>query len=221
MDTLVKYDGVKTVRSELGEHVILGQDSFVRDSILGDHVQLNRRNIIEESSIGSYSYTGPNAVIKVADIGRFCCLSWNVSITGNLHDPSHVSCHPFTRLSSFGFVKENQQLDKQRIVIGNDVWIGANACVLPGVTVGDGAVIGAGSVVTRDVPPYAVAAGCPAKVIKYRFDERTISRLIRIRWWDWPEDVIAENIESFEQAADDSVIGKLEKIRGSLNDRSL
>ncbi|MNI40841.1 Chloramphenicol acetyltransferase [compost metagenome] len=73
----------------------------------------------------------------------------------------------------------------QKIVIGNDVWIGANAVILPGVTLGDGAVIGAGAVVTKDVPPYAIVGGVPAKVIRYRFTPEEIEVLLRIKWWEW------------------------------------
>jgi acetyltransferase-like isoleucine patch superfamily enzyme len=78
------------------------------------------------------------------------------------------------------------------VKIGNDVWIGARVMVMDGVTIGDGAVIAAGSVVTHDVPPFAIVGGVPARVIKYRFDEQTIADLLRLRWWDLPDDVIVE-----------------------------
>jgi virginiamycin A acetyltransferase len=70
--------------------------------------------------------------------------------------------------------------------VGNDVWIGYGSTVMPGVTIGDGAIVGSCSVVTKDVPPYAIVGGNPAKVIRYRFDEVTIARLLELRWWDWP-----------------------------------
>ena len=138
------YEGAKAISCTLGENVILGQDTFVTDSTLGNGVQVNRRNIIEDARIGSHSYTGANTVIKVADIGKFCSISWNVSMTGNIHNYRRASAHPFTRLSSFGFVDKSEPLEKKRIHVGNDVWIGSNACILPGVEIGDGAVIGAG-----------------------------------------------------------------------------
>ncbi|HDZ8876661.1 hypothetical protein J4G66_16215 [Aeromonas dhakensis] len=80
----------------------------------------------------------------------------------------------------------------QKIKIGNDVWIGANAIILPGVTIGDGAVVGAGAVVTRDVPDYAIVVGVPAKVIRQRFNKKQISILKRICWWDWDDEQIQE-----------------------------
>lgn len=80
------------------------------------------------------------------------------------------------------------------MVIGNDVWIGVNACVLSGVRIGDGAVVGACSVVTRDVPPYAIVAGNPARLVRKRFDDETIEELLKIKWWDWDIERIKENL---------------------------
>lgn len=82
------------------------------------------------------------------------------------------------------------------VIIGNDVWIGANAVILPGVTIGDGAVVAAGAVVAKDVAPYEIVGGVPAKRIRYRFDEDTIEKLLEIKWWEWEHSVIEENIES-------------------------
>jgi len=78
--------------------------------------------------------------------------------------------------------------------IGNDVYIGYHVIILSGVTIGDGAVIGAGSVVAGDVPPYAIVAGNPAHIVRYRFDEETITKLLEIRWWDWPDEKVKENV---------------------------
>lgn len=82
-------------------------------------------------------------------------------------------------------------------IIGNDVWIGANAIILQGVTIGDGAIIAAGAVVTKDVPPYAIVGGVPAKVIKYRFSDEVILKLLQIKWWDKPEEWIIQKLEKF------------------------
>jgi acetyltransferase-like isoleucine patch superfamily enzyme len=83
------------------------------------------------------------------------------------------------------------------IDVGNDVWIGEDVHILSGVTIGDGAIIGAGSVVTKDIPPYSVAVGNPAKVIKYRFTKTQIKKLLKIKWWEWEDNVIKERIEDF------------------------
>ncbi len=96
--------------------------------------------------------------------------------------------------------------NKGDIVVGNDVWIGYEAVILAGVTIGDGAIIGARAVVTRDVPPYTIVGGVPAKPIRKRFDEDTIARLLELRWWDWPEERIAQNIPAIQT-------GKLDRLQ--------
>lgn len=88
--------------------------------------------------------------------------------------------------------------NKGDIIIGNDVWIGFEAVILAGVTVGDGAVIGTRAVVTKDVPPYTIVGGVPAKPMKKRFDEDTISDLLCTKWWDWPNEKIARNIAAIQ-----------------------
>lgn len=84
--------------------------------------------------------------------------------------------------------KENKIKERKRIHIGNDVFIGVNVTVLDGVTIGDGAIIGAGAVVSKDIPPYAIAVGCPIKILRYRFSEEQRAKLQRLKWWDWNMD---------------------------------
>ena len=88
--------------------------------------------------------------------------------------------------------------NKGDIVVGNDVWIGYEAVVMAGVKIGDGAIIGARSLVTKDIPPYTIVGGLPAKPIRKRFSEETILRLLEIRWWDWPREKISENITAIQ-----------------------
>jgi virginiamycin A acetyltransferase len=85
-------------------------------------------------------------------------------------------------------------------VVGHDVWIGMKTVILPGITIGSGAVIAAKSVVSRDVPPYAIVAGNPAKVVKMRFDKRTVEHLLAVAWWDWPVDKISRNLDAIRGA---------------------
>jgi acetyltransferase-like isoleucine patch superfamily enzyme len=92
---------------------------------------------------------------------------------------------------------DSMSVSKGPIIIGNDVWIGFRSVILSGVTIGDGAVIYAGSVVTKDVPSYAIVAGVPAKIIRYRFDSKTIEKLVRIAWWNWSDDEIKDLIDDF------------------------
>ena len=113
---------------------------------------------------------------------------------GSEHRIDWVSTYPFPFFWSEAKSITGHPSTKGDVVIGNDVWIGFGATILSGVTIGDGAAIGACSVVTRDVPPYAIAAGNPVQVIRYRFDEETIQKLLQIKWWDWSEEKVTENI---------------------------
>lgn len=206
MSNIKLYRGANTVDSILQDNIIIGEDTFVQKSELGSGVQLNRRNIIIECKVGDYTYTGANTIIKCADIGKFCSISWNVSMTGNQHDYNLVTTHPFIHLKNFGFVDDRHPLEKQRVTVENDVWIGMNTSILPGIKIGSGAVIGAGSVVTKDVPPYAIVVGNPAKIIKYRFSDETISDLLEISWWNWPYGIIKKNINLFKRKAGPDII---------------
>lgn len=96
--------------------------------------------------------------------------------------------------------------NKGDIIIGNDVWIGYEAVILAGVTIGDGAIIGTRAVVTKDVPPYSIVGGVPAKSIRKRFDDETIVELLRLKWWDWSEEKIAQNIQAIKS-------GQVEQLR--------
>jgi virginiamycin A acetyltransferase len=130
-------------------------------------------------------------------IGRFVAIAAGVQfmMNGANHALAGFSTYPFQPLGFAGesdFTKDGL-MPKGDTVIGNDVWIGRDAIVMPGVRIGDGAIVGTGAVVTKDVPAYAVAAGNPAKVMKRRFDDQTIARLLAIAWWNWPADVIADN----------------------------
>ncbi len=133
-------------------------------------------------------------------MGRYCSLTPTTHLlTGGNHHPEFVSTCNF--LLQLGTGYKDIGANKGPIVIGNDVWSGFNTTVMSGVSVGNGAVIAAGAVVTKDVPPYAIVGGVPARVIKYRFDEPTIAALLRIGWWDWPEDKVRAHIEQLESPA--------------------
>ena len=206
------YENVKTINCELGDPVVIGEDSFLRDSRLDNYTQINRRNILENVSVGEGSYTGANTVLKHVRLGKYCSVSWNVSATGNMHDYRRITSHPFTYLKSFGIVEKNTPLNHQTINIGNDVWIGSNVCILAGVSIGDGAVIGAGGVVTKDVPPYAIIVGNPGRVLKYRYEEDIISLLEEAKWWDWSQSTIKDNIGLFNVKMTMGIAEKILKI---------
>ena len=140
-------------------------------------------------------------------IGRFCAIAEGASfiMNGANHAMSGFSTYPFN-IFGHGWEKGFDARDMGRLktaatpIIGNDVWIGMEAVILPGVTIGDGAIIGAKSVVSHDVPPYAIVAGNPGKVVKMRFDRNTVERLLDVAWWNWPVDKITRNLDAIRGA---------------------
>ena len=137
-------------------------------------------------------------------IGKFCSIACGAKFLFNSanHTMTSLSTYPFPLFfEEWGLEKQNvtQAWDnKGDIVIGNDVWIGYEAIIFAGVTIGDGAIIGTRAVVTKDVPPYTIVGGVPARPIKKRYNEETIAKLLKLKWWDWPEDIIAQNIQAIK-----------------------
>jgi acetyltransferase-like isoleucine patch superfamily enzyme len=125
------------------------------------------------------------------EVGAFSSIAGGARLfLGGEHRIDWVTTYPFNKLWDSAKLIEGHPKTKGSVSIGNDVWIGSEALILSGVTIADGAVIGARSVVTRDVPAYAVVAGNPAKIIRYRFNEECIKRLLVIKWWNWSDDQI-------------------------------
>jgi acetyltransferase-like isoleucine patch superfamily enzyme len=109
-----------------------------------------------------------------------------------------VSTYPVQLVRKHGWRSKYSLPNKKNfVIIGNDVWVGANSIILPGVTIGDGAIIGAGAVVSHDVPPYAVVAGVPGRILRYRYTQQQIKQLLKIAWWNWPEQKIYDNMDYF------------------------
>lgn len=171
--------------------------------------RIGRNSIVINSSFGYGSYIGNHCVISNAKIGRFCSIASNVEmITGTHPTKDFVSTHPsfFSLNSPTGesFVKECRFAEYKTtpsglsLEIGSDVWIGHNVIILEGVTIGHGAIIAAGSVVTKDVPPYAIVGGVPAKTIRNRFDDEDIKALLRIQWWKLPVERIKDMSNDFD-----------------------
>ena len=129
-------------------------------------------------------------------IGSFCSIAEDVVfLLGGAHRPDWVTTSPLRILMrQEGAGNDGTPKSDGDIVIGNDVWIAYGATVTSGVHIGDGAVVGTRSVVLDDVPPYGVVAGSPARVVRYRFDEATRDRLLRTKWWDWPDERIRSSI---------------------------
>lgn len=156
-------------------------------------------------TIGRYSYMGKNNSICNATIGSFCSIASYCAIGGGTHKMSSVSTSPVFTLDRnvFGvsFVSEGDIYSPKQIRIGNDVWIGEKVFIKDGITIGDGAIIGAHSVVTHNVPTYAIVAGAPAKVIRYRFSEEEQIALQESKWWEWAEETLKKKGNLFENVS--------------------
>ena len=154
------------------------------------------------STMEKYSYVGYDSQVYNTQIGPFCSIGDFFLCGGATHPMDWLSTS--SAFYGGGNVGNSKKLayykipSTKRTVIGADVWVGARATIVAGVNVGVGAVIGTGSVVTRDVPPYAIVAGVPAKVIKYRFPEDVIKKLLESRWWELPDEVIKEAATEFK-----------------------
>ena len=192
---LYRYVRGVYIRS-FNDGVSLSRKATVIESKLDSFAHMGDYAFIYESKLGCYTSIGRNSVIRNSILGKFCSISWGVTIGATPHNYDLISTHAFHYIRSFGFVDQDKRITLQT-KIGNDVWVGANAIIMPGLVVGDGAVIGAGAVVTKDVPSYAIVAGVPAKIIKFRFDENVTSKLVELEWWHWPKSKIMANMGLF------------------------
>ena len=174
---------------------------FIRDSHIGPWTELMRGTRIMESTFGDYSYTAGDVSIVYADIGKFCSIASHVRINPGNHPMWRVTQHHSTyRRKMYGFDSEDdaeffEWRREHRCTVGHDVWMGHAAIVMPGVSIGTGAVIGSGAVVTKDIEPYQIAVGVPARPIKQRFPDHVAAKLLDIAWWDWDRETLEERFE--------------------------
>lgn len=188
---------------------IEANDTFEGQNYIGE------KTVVLYSDIGKMTYISNNSFIEYAKIGRYSSIGPDVSIVSGEHPTKkYVSTCPsfYSQFSANGksYVNTNKfdefrYVDynkKYKVIIGNDVWIGAKAQIIEGVIIGDGAIVGAGAVVVKNVPPYAIIGGVPAKVIGYRFDEKQIEWLEKLKWWNKEEDWIEQYAEKFEDIDD-------------------
>lgn len=169
-----------------------------KKTVLEGDNYIGRNSIILNTTIGRHSYVGSNCVFSNSTIGRFCSISSNVEIVTGKHPSSvFVSTHPafYSSTHSAGKTFVNKTIfeefaltsNNKNVEIGNDVWIGRNVLIIGGVTIGDGAIVATGSVVTKDVEPYSIVGGVPAKEIRKRFDTEECEKLLKIKWWNWSD----------------------------------
>lgn len=161
-----------------------------------------KRKFIKEQfgiEIGRYTYGyNPNEISAGTYIGSFCSFASGIKIGRMNHPINYVSTHPFLYYSNRGFIEGDKTIpQKDHVIIEDDVWIGNNAIILPGVKIGRGAVIGAGAVVTKDVPSYAIFGGVPARLIRWRFEENIRNKLVKIDWPSWDDKRLQKSIPYF------------------------
>lgn len=170
---------------------------------------IGRNCVITNSSVGKYTYISNNCVFSNCEIGRFCSIGQNVHLIQGTHPTNlfvstspmffsnnHAAFHE-TFVQNKLFEEYKQTFDGKSLKIGNDVWIGSNVDILEGCSIGDGAIVGAKALITKDVPPYAIVGGVPARIIRYRFPESDILKLSNIRWWQWEDDKIRQHLSDF------------------------
>ena len=198
---------IKMSRSDvrLKRHVKVNNTSFFEGSNL-----LAPNVVFKNSNIGFASYVGNNSFLYNTKIGRYSCIGPHVKIILGQHPMDYVSIHPCfystRKQAGFTYVEKNKYdefkyVDKTNgisVFIGNDVWICADVKILEGVTIGDGAIVLPGAVVNTDIPPYSIVGGVPAKVIKYRFDEKNIDYLLELKWWNKDKKWIESNAKYFD-----------------------
>lgn len=155
---------------------------------IGRHVKIGNNNIIGDSEIKNFTYMGSSCIISKTKIGSFCSLASHITIGLANHPLNFVSTYPgfYTDKTSGGyfFGTHHNFNEYESVNIGSDVWIGERAILLQGINIGHGAVVATGAVVTKDVEPYAIVGGVPAKIIKYRFNELQREKLLKSKWWN-------------------------------------
>ncbi len=198
------------------EKPFIHPDCEITECSFGAFVEIGRGSRVAHSTLGDYSYCDRFADIANAQVGKFANIAAFSRIGATDHPLHTASCHHFLYRSDDYWDDVERDADffahrRSRIAhIGHDTWIGAGAMVKPEVTLGDGAVVAAGAVVTRDVAPYTIVAGTPARVLRLRQPPQIAERLSALAWWDWPHDALRRALEDFRILEAEAFLEKYE-----------
>ena len=202
---------------QLGSAPFIHPTALVSASRLGRYTEIAEGNHILECDIGDYSYTARYADIAYSTLGKFVNVAAFTRINPGEHPHHRASLHHFMYRSSYYWPEEEDEklvFDWRRsrpVRIGHDMWMGHGAIIMKGVTVGDGAVVASNAVVTKDVPPYAIVGGLPAKVIKWRHPTAIADRLQAVAWWDWDHERLRVALPDFRALSAEAFLEKYEK----------
>lgn len=209
-----KYFSLKRLKYLFSSKNISKFSLIDSNSYVSTKSRIHRFVKILDSKVDDYTYIGPHSQLTNCKLGKFCSISSNVTIGLGLHPISHLSSSPVFYSPNNGlkikWTKDKLYDDFPKFChIGNDVWIGLNAVIMGGVNIGDGAIIAANAFVNKDVPPFAIVGGIPAKLIRFRFDDNIIQELLKIKWWELDPSVLQEKINLFNTNVDLKIIKKL------------
>ncbi|MDB5618516.1 chloramphenicol acetyltransferase [Tardiphaga sp.] len=186
----------------------------LNDATLGAYCEVGARTILQEVTMGDYSYVVNDAQITYTTIGKFCSIAAMTRINPGNHPMHRATQAHFTYRASAYFPGEADDAEffdwrrEHHVTIGHDVWIGHGAIVLPGRNIGTGVVIAAGAIVTKDVPPYTIVAGNPARIIRPRFPEEIAAGLTELAWWDWDHETLRLALPDFRKLAAEAFLSK-------------
>ncbi len=200
---LYPEDLAKRHNKTLSEEPAIHETCIIFDSYIGKWTELMPHTTLVESTFGDFSYTAGHVSIIYTDVGKFSNIASYVRINPGNHPMDRVSMHHMLyRRRQFAFGEDDQAFfdwrRASRCTIGHDTWLGHAATIMPGVSIGNGAVVAAGAVVTKDVPDYTIAGGVPAKPIRRRFPEPIAEALAQTGWWNWDHQTIKERLHEFD-----------------------
>jgi phosphonate metabolism protein (transferase hexapeptide repeat family) len=201
---------------KLGLEPMIDPTARVRDSVLGRYTEIGARTSFAESTLGDYSYVVNDSDVIYTSIGKFCSIAAHTRINPGNHPMQRATQSHFTYRASAYFEDAQDDADffawrrSTPVTIGHDVWIGHGAIVLAGRSIGTGAVVAGGAVVTRDVPDYTIVAGNPARIIRRRFPEAIAERLKALGWWDWEHAQLRIALDDFRALSVEAFLDKYE-----------